>query len=117
MIEASSKGLPALSIRFGNIGWDSVIASGNALDFQAMILNGCLQMGKALELPDWKFECTPVDFASKSLVSLASDEGTLRSGMVLNCVQDGFTPFKDVFRYLGAVSGGQLPACYFSWYI
>jgi NADP-dependent 3-hydroxy acid dehydrogenase YdfG len=33
--------------------------------------------------------------------------------MVLNCVQDGFTPFKDVFRYLGTVSGGQLPASKF----
>jgi len=114
--EANAKGLSTLSIRFGNIGWDSESAHGNALDFQAMILDGSLRLGKALDLPDWSFECTPVDFASKSLVSLASDEGTLKKGMVLNCVQDGFTPFKDVFQYLNSVSRSRLPAIKFdSW--
>ena len=110
MTEASSKGLFALTIRFGNIGWDSVSAHGNALDFQAMILGGCLRIGKTLDLPSWNFECTPVDFASKALLSLASDEETLKKGFVLNCVQDGFTPFKDVFKYLCGLSGRQLPA-------
>mmetsp|Transcript_43190 Transcript_43190/g.73651 ORF Transcript_43190/g.73651 Transcript_43190/m.73651 type:complete len:775 (-) Transcript_43190:133-2457(-) len=114
--EASAKGLSMLAIRFGNIGWDSVTAHGNALDFQALILNGCLQIGKALDLPSWNFECTPVDFASKALVSLASDAETLQKGFVLNCVQDGFTPFKDVFQYLAAIAGRQLPTANFkSW--
>jgi len=114
--QASTQGLSTLAVRFGNIGWDSVTAHGNALDFQAMILNGCLHVGKALDLPSWNFECTPVDFASKSLISLASDEETLKEGHVLNCVQDGFTPFKDVFQYLSGVAGRQLPAVKFeSW--
>merc|ERR1711865_503177 len=71
--QASSKGLSTLSIRFGNIGWDSVTAHGNALDFQALIIKGCLCVGKVLDLQSWNCECTPVDFAAKSLVSLASD--------------------------------------------
>lgn len=108
--EAASRGLPALSIRFGNIGWDSSTAHGNALDFQAMILNGCLRMGKVPNIPNWNFECTPVDFASNALVALASNGGVMREGHVLNCVQDGFTPFGDVFRRLGEVAGCQLPA-------
>ncbi|KAL7541007.1 hypothetical protein ACHAXR_010553, partial [Thalassiosira sp. AJA248-18] len=115
--EASTKGLSALAIRFGNIGWDSMTAHGNALDFQAMILNGCLRLGKTPDLLSWNFECTPVDFASKSLVSLASDVATLKEGFVLNCVQDGFTPFKDVFQYLSGVAGLRLPAENFeSWF-
>ena len=93
MTEASTKGLSTLTIRLGNIGWDSVTESGNSLDFQAMILNGCLRIGKVLDLPTWNFECTPVDFASKALISLGSHEETLKKGHVLNCVQDGFTPF------------------------
>lgn len=114
--EAGRRGLSTLSIRFGNIGWDSVTAAGNALDFQAMILNGCLRIGKALDLPNWNFECTPVDFASKSLLSLASDEATLKSNFVLNCTQDGFTPFKDVFQLLNSVSSHELPSVKFeSW--
>lgn len=114
--EAGKKGLSTLSIRFGNIGWDSETAHGNALDFQALILNGCLSIGKALELPSWNFECTPVDFASKALVTLASDSATLKEGNVLNCVQDGFTPFKDIFQYLNTVSGRRLSAVNFeSW--
>lgn len=114
--EASTKGLSTLTIRFGNIGWDAVTAHGNALDFQAMILNGCLRIGKVLDLPNWNFECTPVDFASKALLSLASHEGTLQKGFVLNCVQDAFTPFRDIFQYLSGVVGRHLPtAKYDSW--
>ena len=113
MTEASTKGLSTLSIRFGNIGWDSKSGLGNALDFQALILNGSQRVGKALNLPDWNFECTPVDFASKALVALASDSATLKEGHVLNCVQDGFTPFEDVFKFLGGTAGHQLPAVTF----
>jgi len=112
--KASSRGLATLSVRFGNIGWDSATAHGNALDFQALIINGCLRVGKALDLPSWNFECTPVDFAAKSLVSLASDAGTLKAGFVLNCVQDGFTPFNEVFNYLNDVRGCKLQSLNFS---
>ena len=111
--EASTKGLPTLSIRYGNIGWNSLTAHGNSLDFQAMILNGCLRLGKAIDLPNWKFECTPIDFASKALISLASDADLLKEGHVLNCVQDGFTPFTDIFQVLGGVVGHHLPASNF----
>mmetsp|Transcript_10192 Transcript_10192/g.18612 ORF Transcript_10192/g.18612 Transcript_10192/m.18612 type:complete len:1403 (-) Transcript_10192:641-4849(-) len=114
--EANAKGLSTLAIRFGNIGWDSATAHGNALDFQALIVKGCLRVGKALDLESWNFECTPVDFASKSLVALASDAGALKEGFVLNCVQDDFTPFKNIFQYLSGVSGSPLPAVNFeSW--
>lgn len=114
--EASTKGLPTLSIRYGNIGWNSLTAHGNALDFQALILNGCLRLGKCIDIPNWNFECTPIDFASKALVSLSSDADILKEGNVLNCVQDGFTPFDDIFQVLGGVMGHHLPAANFeSW--
>ena len=111
--EACTKGLPTLSIRYGNIGWNSVTAHGNALDFQAMILNGCLRLGKSIDLPKWNFECTPIDFASNALISLASDANLLKEGHVLNCVQDGFTPFEDIFQVLAGVVGYHLPASNF----
>eukprot|EP00804_Cyclotella_cryptica_P028508 CCRYP_014803-RA/>CCRYP_014803-RA protein AED:0.08 eAED:0.08 QI:122/1/1/1/1/1/4/461/1389 len=114
--EASTKGLPTLAIRYGNIGWDSSTARGNALDFQTLILNGCLQMKEVLDLPNWNFECTPVDFASTALISLATDASLLKEGHVLNCVQDGFTPYRDIFQYLNGVVGSQLPSVNFeSW--
>ena len=114
--EATTRGLPALSIRFGNIGWDSSTAAGNALDFQALVINGCLRLGKVPNLKGWNFECTPVDFASRAMISLASDAGTLKKGHVLNCVQDGFTLFEEVFRRLSGVGGRVLSAVDFdSW--
>ncbi|KAL3773203.1 hypothetical protein ACHAWO_006325 [Cyclotella atomus] len=114
--EASAKGLPTLSIRYGNIGWDSVTAHGNALDFQALILNGCMRLGKTIDLPNWNFECTPIDFASNALVTLASDADILKEGNVLNCVQDGFTSFHDIFQVLGGVTGSSLsPTSFESW--
>jgi thioester reductase-like protein len=116
VIDASKKGLPTLSIRFGNIGWHSKTARGNSLDFQALILNGCFQLGKAINIHGWNFECTPVDFASKALVSLSSDVSLLNERHVLNCVQDGFTAFNDIFQIIAGVAGHQLPTATFeSW--
>eukprot|EP00956_Cyclotella_meneghiniana_P020988 scaffold37679_cov76-Cyclotella_meneghiniana.AAC.2 len=115
--EASKKGLPTISIRFGNIGWDSLTAHGNALDFQALVINGCLRLGKSINLSQWNFECTPVDFASKALVSLSSDSDLMREGHVLNCVQDGFTPFKEIFQILDSAANHPLTCVNFeSWF-
>ncbi|EED93564.1 predicted protein [Thalassiosira pseudonana CCMP1335] len=112
--EANKIGLPTLALRFGNIGWSSKTAIGNALDYQAMMLGGCINIGKTLTLPGWKFECTPIDFASKALIALASDVDTLKKGSVLNCVQDGFTPSSDVFACLNSVSGRHYPSVNFA---
>ena len=114
--EASKKGLPTISIRFGNIGWDSLTAHGNALDFQALVINGCLRLGKSIDLSQWNFECTPVDFASKALVALSSDSDLMTEGHVLNCVQDGFTPFKEIFQILDSAANHPLTIVSFeSW--
>lgn len=112
--EANKIGLPTLALRFGNIGWSSKTAIGNALDYQVMMLGGCINIGKTLTLPGWKFECTPIDFASKALIALASDVDTLKKGSVLNCVQDGFTPSSDVFACLNSVSGRHYPSVNFA---
>lgn len=112
--EAGRRGLPTLSIRFGNIGWDTESAKGNALDFQGLILNGCATLGKAIDLPGFNFECTPVDFASKSLVQLASHAPTLKQGHVLNCTQDGFTPFRDIYNFFSASTGSKLDSVDFN---
>eukprot|EP00569_Conticribra_weissflogii_P007712 CAMPEP_0171335648 /NCGR_PEP_ID=MMETSP0878-20121228/5495_1 /TAXON_ID=67004 /ORGANISM="Thalassiosira weissflogii, Strain CCMP1336" /LENGTH=1371 /DNA_ID=CAMNT_0011836963 /DNA_START=214 /DNA_END=4329 /DNA_ORIENTATION=- len=108
VLEANKHGLPTLAIRFGNIGWDSNTLIGNSLDYQAMILNGCIRLGKAPGINGWNFECTPVDFASKALIHLATDSETLRKGYTLNCVQDGFTPSTEVFQFLNNVANRRI---------
>jgi nucleoside-diphosphate-sugar epimerase len=41
---AHARGLPTMTIRFGNIGWHSITGLGNSLDYQGMLLSGCRRL-------------------------------------------------------------------------
>ena len=53
----------------GNISGDSKDAYWNPVDFNLLMLQGCLQSGCAPDV-DWDVEMTPVDFVSKIIVAL-----------------------------------------------
>ncbi len=81
-----------------------------------MVLTGCIRLGKTPGIDGWNFECTPVDFASKSLIYLATDSETLKKGFTLNCVQDGFTPSTEVFQFLNNIDNRRISSVSFeSW--
>ena len=103
--EAHSNGLPCVVMRYGNIGWHSKTGNGNALDFQGMLLSGCMRMQKRPDVNNWTFEVTPVDFAASALITIGGDQELLANGAIFNCVQDGFTPSTAVFQWLDECRG------------
>eukprot|EP00927_Polykrikos_kofoidii_P034504 TRINITY_DN2926_c0_g1_i3.p1 TRINITY_DN2926_c0_g1~~TRINITY_DN2926_c0_g1_i3.p1 ORF type:complete len:1165 (+),score=176.12 TRINITY_DN2926_c0_g1_i3:16-3510(+) len=100
------RGLPTVTVRFGNLGGRTTDPAGSAnpLDYQSMILRACSTLKSRPIVSGWGFEATPVDFAAKAFVALASDARTLSEGSLFNCVQDGFTDSDEVFRSAGIMA-------------
>lgn len=110
VVQAHKRGLPTMTVRFGNIGWQSTTGIGNALDFQGMILNGSRRMSARPRVTDWQFEVTPVDFAASSLVALADKPDHLSQGAIFNCVQPDFIDADRIFEWIAEVDGATMPA-------
>ena len=106
--EASRRGLPMLTIRFGNLGWHSETGCGNPFDYQGLLVNGCRRIGAYPAIEGWQFEVTPVDFAARAFVGLAGSAVHLKSGSIFNCVQTSTTESLDVFRWVSEVDGSSL---------
>ncbi|KAL4230934.1 hypothetical protein ACF0H5_011308 [Mactra antiquata] len=71
MRRASQRGIPVTIYRLGNMSGDSQHAYWNPQDFTLILLQACLELGKAPDV-NWKMEMTPVDFAAKFIVNMTS---------------------------------------------
>ena len=109
VLSASKRGLPAMTVRYGNIGWQKQTGIGNPFDFQGMVINGCRQIGCRPRIQGWQFEITPVDFAAGSLVALSGKPDTLASGSIFNCVQSEYIDAERVFEFIADVDGAPIP--------
>lgn len=113
VVEAHKRGLPAMTVRFGNIGWQYATGIGNSLDYQGMMLNGSRRLSVRPRVDGWKFEVTPIDFAAKALLALAHRPTHLVDGAIFNCVQNGFVDAERVFEWAAEVDGFALPTVSF----
>ena len=113
VIATHKRGLPTLTIRFGNVGWQSTTGIGNKLDFQSMIINGSRRLGFRPHVQGWKFEVSPVDFAASSLVALADKPSHLVAGAIFHCTQSEFMDADHVFKIVAEVDGFSLPVVSF----
>jgi amino acid adenylation domain-containing protein/thioester reductase-like protein len=100
VVAAHKRGLPTMTIRFGNLGWQSTSGIGNSLDFQSIILNGARRMVVRPRVKGWKFEITPIDFAAAALVGLADTAIHLKAGSIFNCVQSELVDADRVFGWV-----------------
>jgi thioester reductase-like protein len=107
---AHARGLPTMTIRFGNIGWHSITGLGNSLDYQGMLLSGCRRLSSRPQTEGWKFEVTPVDFAASAMIALAGDAKLLADGAIFNCVQNGFTQADQIFEWMSTSDSKSIPA-------
>jgi len=97
--QAHARGLPTITVRFGNIGWQSATGIGNVWDYQGMMLRGCGQMGVRPQC--WKqLEMSPIDFCAGALVALGGSNKLLLEGSIFNCVQNGTTCSEQVFGWM-----------------
>jgi amino acid adenylation domain-containing protein/thioester reductase-like protein len=72
--EARTRGIPASVYRLGRITWDSRDGGWNENDALYHILNTCLRLGSAPDVPAW-LDMTPVDFVARAIVALAFRPG------------------------------------------
>lgn len=113
---AHAQGLPTMTIRFGNIGWQTTTGIGNSLDYQGMLLAGSRRLFARPTVEGWQFEVTPVDFAARALVALASETKLLAGGSIFNCVQKGFTSAQQVYQLMADVDGKSIsPVSFTAW--
>ena len=113
VFQAHARGLPTISVRFGNIGWQQSTGIGNPLDFQRMMISACRQLGYRPVIEGWKFEVTPVDFAAKALLVLSNQPAILNEGGIFNCVQEDTIDAHNVFEWVAAMDGKTMSTCPF----
>ncbi|KAG9232375.1 putative linear gramicidin synthase subunit D [Amylocarpus encephaloides] len=70
--EAGRRGLPVKILRPGTISGHSTSGSSNAYDLLNAIIVESLHLGYAPDIEGWRAEMTPVDFVSKSILTLAN---------------------------------------------
>jgi thioester reductase-like protein len=70
----------------------------NPNDFQSLIIKACVRAGCAPQVPDWKFEMTPVDFLAKVITKIS--DGPAHLGKVYNVVQQDPVTADEVFAYM-----------------
>ena len=73
--EAARRGLPVRVYRPGFIMGHSRSGVGNAEDFMARSIKGCIQLGACPDLPAQRKEFVPVDFVSAGILRIAGQEG------------------------------------------
>ena len=87
---AVSRGLTACLFRPGNIGHHSGTGALNPNDFQSQIIKACARLKCAPQVPDWRFEITPIDFLVNAITKFSDEPAHL--GKVYNVVgQDPVT--------------------------
>ncbi|TQF15170.1 amino acid adenylation domain-containing protein [Myxococcus llanfairpwllgwyngyllgogerychwyrndrobwllllantysiliogogogochensis] len=74
---AASRGVAVNVYRPGFIMGDSHTGVGNADDFVARFIRGCIQLGTCPDLPRQRKEFVPVDFVSRAILGIASREGAV----------------------------------------
>jgi thioester reductase-like protein len=114
VVAAHKKGLPTMTVRFGNIGWQSTTGIGNSLDFQGMIMNGSRRLAARPKVKSWQFEVTPVDFAATALVALADKPTHVKDGAIFNCIQSKFVEAERIFEWIAGVDGLSISALSFA---
>lgn len=75
--EAAARGVAVSVYRPGFIMGDSRTGVGNADDFVARFIRGCIQLGAVPDLPRQRKEFVPVDFVSRAILGIASREGAV----------------------------------------
>lgn len=75
VLEAGRRGLPARIYRPGTISGHSIIGSTNIYDLLTALIVESIHLGYAPDIKGWLAEMTPVDYVSKSIVTLANDVG------------------------------------------
>merc|ERR1712230_295832 len=66
-------GMPIRILRAGTISGHSTSGSTNTYDLFTALLVESLHIGYSPNIAGWRAEMTPVDFVSKSIVTLAND--------------------------------------------
>ena len=114
IFDAGKQGLPAVVIRFGNLGWSTSTGIGNPLDYQSMVINGCRSINARPNVARFQFEVTPVDVAAAALVGIGSKSEHFKDVGVYNCVQSDFVDADSVFGWVSDADGMSIPALPFN---
>ncbi|MGC1301501.1 MAG: amino acid adenylation domain-containing protein [Caulobacteraceae bacterium] len=75
--QAVRRGVPVAVYRPGFIMGDSRTGAGNPNDFVARLVKGCIAIGAYPVLPRQGKQFVPVDFVSKAMLRIASDQANL----------------------------------------
>jgi len=100
VLKARDRGLPAAIYRLGNLSGDSVNANWNKADFNLMFLLSCINSGIA-PMFNFKFEMTPVDFASYIIVSL-TQQISWSLGKTIHIINKKTIDSKHMFEWISA---------------
>ncbi|NEO85010.1 MAG: amino acid adenylation domain-containing protein [Spirulina sp. SIO3F2] len=111
--EAQSRGLPMAIYRPGNIVGHSKTGISQTSDFVAKMLQGCLQMGLAPDLP-MNLNIVPVDYVSRAIVSLSSPAPAV--GQAFNLVNPNAISWSELVARLQQLGYDIQLTSYEAWY-
>ena len=98
-------GLPAVIVRLGNLGPSSVSdGTGNALDFQSMLIRGVCRTGVAPVHLGAVIEMTPVDYAAQAAVHVLGQPAHSAAGRIFHVVAHAPAAWEDVLSRIEAAS-------------
>ena len=99
VLEAGRRGLPVRIHRAGTISGDSETGAANAWDLFSALLVESIKLGYAPDVQGWRAEMTPVDFASKAIIHLATKTQT-DSREIFHLGDPNPVPTQEVFYML-----------------
>jgi len=95
---AGKRGLPIAIYRLGNLSGELANGYWNPVDFNFLMIKGCLLAGTAPTV-DWLIEMTPVDFVSKIIVRFTQNI-TLSLGKTFHLVNADTMDSKLLFEWI-----------------
>ncbi|KAH7695672.1 short chain dehydrogenase/reductase SDR, partial [Aphelenchoides avenae] len=100
---SQSRGLPCIIYRLGNQAASSTAGYWNEQDFTYLMLQAAITTGKTPDI-DWTMELTPVDFSSKVICHLITNqfcENVSKTFHLINSDGPKWSEFMDWFRRFG----------------
>ena len=95
--DSKEKDASAINLQHKAFSFAATESSGwNAKDSNWLIIAGCLELGIAPSVPNWRCECTPVDFAAETIIRSMNSTSTV--GKAFNLVNPHALSFSTVFE-------------------
>lgn len=113
VLEAGRRGIPVRILRAGTISGHSTSGSTNAYDLFTALIVESLRIGHYPDIENWRAEMTPVDFVSKSIITLS--ESTKSKQIVFHLGIANPPQTQSLFNGLSELGYPTLPLKFEAW--